>query len=71
MAINVALLVGSKKANKIMDRPQMIYPKEINNFLFPNLSLNAPINKVVTVAVTALNAVIKGINVATASTGEV
>ena len=45
-------------ANIIIDIPQMIYPQEINNFLLPIRSDNAPINKVVIVAAIALNTVI-------------
>ena len=45
---------GFKKANRRMETPQMIYPKDINIFLLPSLSLTAPINNVVMVAVAAL-----------------
>ena len=53
--------VGSKKANRRIEMPQRIYPHEINNFLFPNLSLTAPMNKVVIVAAAALAMVMTGI----------
>ena len=45
---------GFRNANKRMEIPQIIYPKDINIFLLPSLSLTAPINKVVMVAVAAL-----------------
>ena len=54
---------GSRKAKNKMDKPHIIYPTDISAFLFPNLSLTAPINNVVTVAVTALAAVMIGMNV--------
>ena len=56
----VKLLFGSKNAKAIIEIPQRIYPREINIFLFPILSDNAPTNNVVIVAATALNAVING-----------
>ena len=45
---------GSKKAKNKMDKPHIIYPMDIRTFLLPNLSLTAPINNVVIVAVAAL-----------------
>ena len=62
LATILNLDAGFKNAKAMMDMPHKIYPKDINAFLLPSLSLNAPINNVVSVAAAALAAVMIGMN---------
>ena len=51
---------SSESDGELTELAELPKPKEIKAFLLPNLSLNAPINKVVNVAAAALAATIAG-----------